>query len=274
MPYFVNNSFVKAGDTLGYISSRFMDEKIQSLQHQAEVESKLLESSITGEKESILENLRQKLIYAEQQYDLTKKNYDRSMILFQDSVIPLNEFEIAESTYENAKTAIDIAKSEYEVAKTGAKPEDIKLIEERISSFNKEIGFYNSMKKDYVLQSPFSGKMIFDLYSLNPVEYISITDTSGYMLYAPIKFNYRVYLKLNSQVEFTVPGTDTTLNAHLLEISNNVEFINTSQVVFTMSQVDNTSDIIFPGLTVQCKFVCDEISPWEYAKRTLNIFMR
>ncbi len=274
MPYFVNNSYVKAGDTLGFINSRFMDEKILNLQHQAEIESKLLESSKTGEKESFLENLRQKLIYAEQQFDLTKKDYDRSKVLFQDSVIAISEFEIAESAYDNAKTAISIAKSEYEMAKTGVKPEEIQLIEERILSYTKEIEFYTSMKKDYVLLSPFSGKMIFDLYSLNPVEYISISDTSGYMLYAPIKFNYRAFLKLNSQVEFEVPGTETTLAAHILEISNNVESINKTQVVFTMSQIDNPTDIIFPGLTVQCKFVCDEISPWDYAKRTLNIFMR
>lgn len=272
--YFVNNSFVKAGDTLGDISSRFMDEKIQNLQHQLDVESRLLESSKTGEKESILENLRQKLIYAEQQFDLTKKEYDRSNILFQDSVIAKSEFEIAETNYENAQTAIEIARSEYEVAKTGVKPEDVQLIEERISSYKKEIDFYNNMKKDYVLLSPFHGKMIFELYSLNPVEYISISDTSGYMLYAPIKFNYRTYLKLDSSVEFTVPGTETTLGAHILEISNNVESINKTQVVFTMSQIENPSDIIFPGLTVQCKFVCDKISLWEYAQRSLNIFMR
>jgi hypothetical protein len=274
LPYFVNNSYVKAGDTLGYISSRFMDEKIQARQHLADVESKLLESSLTGEKESILENLRQKLIYAEQQFDLTKKSYDRSLVLFQDSVIPPNEFEIAQTTFENARTAVNIAKSEYEVAKTGEKPEEIKLIEERISSYKKEIEFYDNMKNDYVLLSPFSGKMIFDLYALEPVEYISISDTSGYMLYAPIKFNYRVYLNLHSKIEFTVPGTETILNSHLLEISNKVDYINNSQVVFTMSEIENPSEIIFPGLTVQCRFVCDEVSPWEYAKRTLNIFMR
>jgi len=274
MPYFENNSFVKEGDTLGYIYSKYMDEQIEDLNNNLNVETKLLESSASGEKESILENLNQKLIYAQEQFDLTRKNYDRTKILFQDSLIPQSEYEISESAYENAKTAIQIARSEYEVARTGAKPEDLRLIQERIDSYKNEIEFYNEMKKDYVLKSPFSGKMIFDLYSLNPVEYISITDTSEYILYAPIKFNYRSYLKLNSVVGFTVPGTETSLIARVMEISNNVEFIKTSQVVFTMSQIDDPSDIIFPGLTVQCKFVCDQVSPWEYAKRTLNIFMR
>ena len=274
LPNLLNNTFVKEGDTLGYITSKFLDEKIQNLQNMIDVESKLLESSITGQKESILENLKQKLIYAEQLYDFSRINYERSLTLMKDSVIPQSEFDIAKTSYENSKTAIEIAKSEYEVAKTGVKPEDVKLIEERISSYAKEMNFYSRMKNDYVLISPISGKIVIDLYSMEPVEFISITDTSEYILYSPIKNIYRLYLKPESKTEFSIPGTNITSEAELLEIGSNAEFIFTNQVVFTILRIKDPSDNIYPGLTVQIKFTCDEITLWEYAQRSISIFFK
>jgi len=273
IPDLVNNSFVQAGDTIGYITSRFLDEKIQNLQNMIDVESKLLESSVTGQKESILENLRQKLIYAEQLYDFAKINYDRSSALFQDSVIPQSEFDIAKNSFDNAKTSIEIAKSEYEVAQTGVKPEDVKLIEERISSYTKEMYFYRKMKNDYVLISPIAGKIVIDLYSVEPVEYISITDTSEYILYSPIKNMYRVYLKPESKVDFAIPGTNATASAQIIEIGSNAEFIFRNQVVFIISRIENPSDDIYPGLSVEMKYTCDEITIWEYAGRSLSLFL-
>ncbi len=283
MPYLENNSFIKKGDTLGFIHSQFLDEKIQQLENAIEVESKMLASSKAGEKEPVVENLRQKMINASVNYDFAKKNFERAQILIKDSVIPDTEFELVENQYNNALSNVELTKSEYQVAITGIKPEEISLIEERITSYQKELLLSQQLKKEYVLAAPFDGKMIFDLYSLSqkPQDYISVTDTSFYVLYAPVKFNYRFYVDRQSNIEFTIPGTDQEMNAKIFEISNNVELISngvnvasSTQVIFVFAEIIGESQHIYPGLTVQCQFVCDNISLWEYAGRTLNIFMR
>jgi len=283
MPYLENNSFIKKGDTLGFIHSQFLDEKIQQIENSIEVESKLLASGKAGEKETVLENLRQKVINASVNYDFAKTNFERAQTLINDSVIADNDFEIIENQYNNALSNIELAKSEYQVALTGTKPEEISLIEERIKSYQKELLLSQKLKNEYVLAAPFAGKMIFDLYSLsqNPRDYISVTDTSYYVLYAPVKFNYRLYVDRQSIIEFTIPGTDQDMNAKIFEISNNVELISngvnvasSTQVIFVFAEIIGDSQHIYPGLTVQCQFVCDHISLWEYANRTLNIFIR
>ncbi len=274
LPVFKNNTFIQQNDTFGYIRSMFVEEKIQKFDNLILVEEAQLISSRTGEKASVVESLLQRLQLSKQQYGLCMKNYERALILFQDSVIPPNEFDNFETEYNNAFTNVNIARSEYESAKTGEKPEEIRLIREKINSYKKELAFYKYLESKYVLTSPFSGKVVIDLYSYNPEEFLCITDTSDYLLYALVKFNHRPYMNFNTNVEFRVPSTETMVTAHIFEISNNVDIIDSRQIVFTMAQIDNPSDLIFPGLTVQCKFICDTITLWEYSKRTLNIFIR
>lgn len=281
-PGMVNNSFINAGDTLGKIHSQFLDEKIQELENSIEVETRTLASGKTGEKQEIIENLRQKKINAEVNYDFARKNYERAQVLIRDSVIAHTEFELAENAFLNASSLVEISRSDYQVAATGLKPEDISLIEERIKSYQRELELSRRLKQDYTLKAPFGGKVIFDLYNLNlnPLDYLSISDTSCYLLYAPIRFNYRPYIDNNTSIEFRIPGTEQTLNARVYEISNNVELlpnglnvVSTTQVIFVFAEITDDSPLVFPGLTVQCKLKCDTILLREYARRTLNIFM-
>lgn len=281
-PTLENNSFVRLGDTIGLIKSQFLDEKIQELKNSIEVETKLLASGKTGEKQEIIENLRQKMVNADVNFGFARKNYERAQILIKDSVIADTEYEVIENLYYNALSQVELTRSDYQVAITGLKPEEISLIEERISSFKRELELSRRLKQDYTLTAPFSGKVIFDLYNinLNPLDYLSISDTTFFLLYAPVKFNYRPYLDNNVKVEFTIPGTDLILNARIYEISNNVELlpnglntVSTTQVVFVFAEITDISNLVFPGLTVQCKFKCEEILLREYPRRSMRIFM-
>ncbi len=88
-----------AGDTVGWLYSRLVDERITQLENLLIVQKQLLNTSATGEKTEIIENLRQKMLLAEQQYDFARKNYLRSETLFNDSVITASEFELAETAF-------------------------------------------------------------------------------------------------------------------------------------------------------------------------------
>jgi len=269
-----NNIIVQHGDTLGYLYSRLVDERIQKLENLLAIEYKQLKSSATGEKTEIVDNLKQKLTLAEQQFDLARKNYERSKILYQDSVITTNDFEIAENEYLSSLTNIEIARSAYEVAITGQKPEDIKLIEEKIASYKNEIEFLEDTKKSYLLISPVSGRMVFNHYLPNQTEYISITDTAAFILYIPVKFPYKAYLWNEMQVKFSIPGATEPLIAKVFDISDRVELIKSNQVVFVKALINTPSPLIVPGLNVECVFMGDDITLREYIKRTLDIFFR
>jgi hypothetical protein len=272
--YIINNAVVAIGDTLGYLYSRRVEERIQQLENLLAVEQRQLSSSTTGEKVEIINNLRQKMLLAGQQFDLAKKNYERAQVLFQDSVITANQFDQVESQYLTTKINIDITKSEYEIALTGEKPEMISLIREKIERYKREIEFLEETAQQYFLISPISGKLMFSQHSSAQHEYISIIDTSAFIVYVPVRFNYRSYLNYDLRVEFEIPGTEDIIEASIYDISNRIEFINSHQVVFIKAIVDQQSSLVIPGLSVQCKFYGDEITLREYIKRTLNIFLR
>ncbi len=269
-----NNIIVEHGDTLGYLYSRLVDERIQKLQNLLAVENKQLQSSATGEKIEIVDNLKQKLTLAEQQYDLSRRNFERSKILYRDSVITTNDFEIAENEYLSSLTNIEIAKSEYEIASTGQKPEEIKLIEEKIASYKNEIEFLEETKKSYLLTSPVSGRMVFNHYLPNQTEYISITDTTAFILYIPVKFPYKAYLSNKMKIHFSIPGATEQLIAEIFDVSDRVEIIKSNQIVFVKALIKTSSPVIVPGLNVECVFMGDDITLKEYIKRTLDIFFK
>ncbi len=270
----INNAVVAIGDTLGYLYSRRVEERIQQLENLLAVEERQLLSSMTGEKAEIIDNLRQKLLLADQQFDLAKKNFERALILFQDSVITANQFDQIESAYLTAKTTIDITKSEYQIALTGEKPEMISLIKEKIERYKREIEFLEGTAQQYFLLSPIRGKLMFSQHVSAQREYISIIDTSAFIVYVPVRFNYRPYLNHQLRFEFEIPGTEEIIGAKIYDISNRIELINSHQVIFIKAVVDQKSSLVIPGLSAQCKFYGDEITLREYIKRTLNIFLR
>lgn len=269
-----NNVVVKVGDTVGYLYSRLVEERLKQLENLLAVERKLLNSSTAGEKPEIIQNLKQKLTLAEQHFDYARKNYNRSLILFQDSVITATEFELAETDYLSAITNIDIAKSDYEVGLTGQKPEEIRLVEEQIRAYESEIDFLLETKSKYLILSPVSGKIVFNQFIPEQTEYISITDTSNYVLNIPVKVHYRQYLISNGMVEFSVPGVSQSFQAKVFDISDNVQLLISNQVFFVKAIITDNSPLIAQGLSVQCTFHGEEITIREYLNRTLDIFFR
>lgn len=273
-----NNAYVIQDDTVGWLYSRMMEEKIKQLENLILVHKQLLNSSQTGEKAEIVENLRQKMILAEQQYDFASKNYERSKVLFEDSVITANEYEIAETAFLTAATNIGIAKSEYEIAITGEKPEEIKLIEEQILAYEDEIRFLKETKTSYLLTSPISGKLVFNNYLPEHYEYLSVTDTAGYILYIPVKVQYRPYLYDNMTVEIIVPGSNERLKAKVFDISDKVDNIVANmivyQVVFVKALIENKSPVIAPGMSVQSVLSGDRVTIKEYIRRSIDIHFR
>lgn len=269
-----NNSKVSHGDTLGYLFSRLIEERYQRLGNQLAIEQRQLQSSLSGEKDEVVENLRQKLVLAEQQLNQIKMNFERMKVLYSDSVITPARFEDEENQYLSAITNVDIAKSNYGIAVTGEKPENIALIQESISRYKREINFLEGTKQQYVLVSPIDGKLILNQHLPNQANYISIMDTSAFVIYIPIRFQYKQYLNDNMRFEFVVPGTDQPIKATIIDVSDRVDMINSHQVIFVKALVVNQSPLIVPGLSVQSRFIGESITLREYIQRTLNIFLR
>lgn len=267
------NPVISRGDTLGRLTSRLIDERIEHLENQLAIDQRLLESSKTGEKNEIIENLLQKKTLAKQQMELAKINYQRIKALFEEEVVPESDFETAENEYQKALTNVEIAASDYRVASTGQKPEEISVIEERILSYRREIDFLLTTKKEYLIISPLSGKLIINQLMPAIGEYISIYDTSEYIIYAPVKYRYRPYLSADMQINFSTQNTEEEVKAEIFNIADRVDNILGSQVILVKARVATPTESIITGMSVNATFVGEPITLREYIKRTIEIFI-
>ena len=268
---FDNGSMVLEGDTIGEINSFYLNEKINKLKNLIAIENAILESSMTGDKPPVVKSLEQKYYLAQQAFDLAQRNFNRTEVLYKDTITPLAEFENAENNLKSAELNVSIAHNDYMAASSGVKPQEIKLIKEQIKSYNEELALMLDLKKQYLITAPLSGRLTYNS-GKDITELLSVIDIQEYSLYSPVKISNQHYLKLNSKIQFSIEGADREFTAQLYEVYDKVEIINNQQLVLTKSIIDQESDFINPGLTVQCKHVCDTITIWEYSQRAMRIF--
>lgn len=264
---------IKKGDTIGYLYSQLMEEKIQSLENLIAIERRILETGTSGQKTEIIENARQKLILAEQQFEIARKNFSRIRQLFEENLISLEEYENAESQLDQAKTNVNIARTHYNDVQTGLKPEEIKVITERIKAYENELEFLRQTRLNYILLSPLEGIVHTLQYSaLQQNVYVSVADTTEFVLSAPVRIQFFPYLKEIQKISITIPGVSDTFEAIPFQISAQVEWIGGQQVVFVKGKVENAAEIPLKGLTVYCRFIGQKIPLKVYLKRTLEIY--
>jgi len=129
-------------------------------------------------------------------------------------------------------------------------------------------------KKEYLIISPLSGKLVVNQFFQTQGDYISIYDTSEYILYVPVKYRYRPYLDPKMRISFTIQSTDEVVEAQIFTISDRVDQIFGNQVIFVKAKVFSANNSVLTGLSVQAKFYGEPITLREYIKRTIEIFIR
>ena len=261
------NSFVKKSDTIAYIHSYFIENELIRLRNLEAMAGAELIAEETGEKQELIDMAKQKHEYAKQQLDLDKKNFNRQKKLFNDSIISQAEFEIYENTYSLAKINVQIAHNDLLSLQTGEKSEEIEYIEKKIESYSKEIRTLEHLQKQYYIKPPIDG---FVSFRAGNESIITVSDSSKFILKIPVKIHNLQYLKTITAIKFSVPGYDDIIDASFIDLDENVNFQANQQMVVAKALI-NTSFKIYPGMAVQCRVICDEITIFEFLKRGIHL---
>jgi len=273
-PAIIDKKSISMNDTVGIISSRFVLEQIYQKENQIAIEIKLLQSSVSAEKDEIIEELRQKVNLATHAFDYASAQFERIELLYNDSIIATTEYETGEANFLTSKSDLEIARAAYNTALTGVKPGEARLIEEKIKTLQNELDFLKQTNDSYKLLSPIGGQLEFNAAMNETGEYISIIDTNSFIIYAPVKLQFLPYLTKDFKMSFIINGTQKTMGATIYEIGNKLENIGSQQVVFIKARVSDPSQIIVNGLKVDCTFSGNDIALREYIKRTLKIYLQ
>jgi hypothetical protein len=266
----VSGNSITTRDTLAVIHSFFIDNEITRLENLKQVEQAALNVTLTGQKQTLIDQSRRELEYARQQFDLEQKNYERQKKLYLDSVVSQSEFEIYENKYNLAMINVQIGEKELLTIETGAKNEEVDYIKQKIDSYNKEIQTLKDIKEQYYIKSPIDG-----ILSFNRVVdgIITISDTSQYILKIPVKITNVQYLNSISGIKFSIPGSREKIDASFVCIDENVNLSLSSkqQHILAKALIKRGIEGIYPGMAVACQVYCDEVTIFEYIKRSINL---
>ncbi len=263
-----SGDFITQDDTIAFIHSYFIENEIIQLENLKDVELATMNTSTVGQKQELIDEQKQEVHYAEQQQVLAEKNYNRQLSLFNDSVISLAEFEIYETSFKLAKTNVEIEQSELNSLMTGEKQEDIRLIQQKIDSYTREIETLDKLKDQYYIKSPIDGVVNFKS-ALNGI--LTVSDTSQFLLKIPVKMYNIQYLDRISAIRFSIPGYNDKIDASFIDLDENVNLMSNQQMVIAKALIEGKARKIYPGMAVQCKVMCDEITIFEFLKRGIHL---
>jgi len=264
----ISGEYLNSSDTIAYIHSYYIDNEIAKLSNLKKVEEDALKMQTSGEKESLIEQANQRYNFAKKEYELANKNYNRQKKLYNDSIISTAEFEVYESTNNLAEINVQIAYSEIVTLQSGSKDEEINYIQQRIDSYSRELELHEALKSQYFIVPPISGILN---YNTSEFGILSVSDTSGYILKIPVKVTNIQHLAKISGIKFSVPGYSDKLDAAFIDLDDNVNLLPNQQMVIAKALISGGQLKLYPGMAVQCKVICDEITLFQYLKRGIQV---
>jgi hypothetical protein len=274
---FTDNVVVKKGDTIGFIGSYLLEEKLGQLKGSLNEEQAYLLTIKSGEKSSLLDGAKRKLEQAIQDFELQTKNYDRQKALYEKQLIPAAEYEIALKAFQLAKTNVELAKSNLLTVETGEKPELINYSNVKIGSVVDQLRLLNFRLQSYALIAPFDGKIVTKKQALNDptatsYNFLHLIDTSEYIVLLPIELYQRKYI--NDQIKFTtsITSEDKIIDGVYAGENQDVEITGARKQVYIVKGSIRPEGINIPyGIYASCTINCGKVTLFEYIKRKIRV---
>lgn len=266
----MSNGFIAAGDTIGIIYSSEAEECLTELNGQLLIAQANLAVNSGGKKESIINEVEQRLAYAKAEAVEQQKILSRLQGLYQKEFISQEEYEIAQGKANLLKIEISIAESELEAVTTGEKPEKINLINSQIEALQQDIAVLQKRLHSFAITSPFAGK-VSRFFSSDTL--LIISDVSAFVALIPVKLNDCAYISKTQGVRIDHNGSVITDKGQLLALDNEIRFLNGEQIRVATALLTEYSGDLLPGMISRCKISCQPVTALEYVKRLLNFIL-
>jgi hypothetical protein len=259
-----SGSQIMADDTIAVVYSNEIERQIENLKGQIVSAKASLSLNLTGEKQAIIDQENKTLEYAIKQAEEQKKILDRIVVMYEKGFVSQEEFEMTKGTYDLSNINISISKARLQTVESGAKQEQIGLINSQIISLENELAVLQKRFKGFTIISPLSG---FVNRKTNSDTLMTISDVSEFILINPVKVNDKKFISDSASIDIYAVGKKQNVIANVIEIDNSVEIVNGIQVVTVTSIVNGKGKDIIPNLVVDCYIHTGKLSPIDYLVR-------
>ena len=253
--------FINEGDTIGSVYSNETDRQIINLKSEIVLTRASLSINLSGEKESLIRQEKERLDYAIKQAEEQRKILSRLKALFERGLVAQEEYEIAQGTAELNDINVAISRATLESVETGAKPELIKFFNAQVSSLEKELSVLEKRYNGLTLISPISGTI--DRQTNNDTLLV-LNDVSDFVIIIPVNILEKRYINLPVSVDVYLNNKKQSINAELVSIDNKVRLLNGVQVIVGSVRLDGNLETFMPGMMVECYINLGSFSVYEY----------
>lgn len=254
-------------DTIANIYSNETEKKILKLQGDLAIEKANLNISTGPQKQSVIDEAKKKLDYARRQLLEQERLFIRDAAQFESELISKEDYEISKGAVELFKINVQIAEEKLNTVSTGAKSEEINLIEAKITSLENEISILYDKFSQFILLSPITG-IIERSFSHDTL--LVISDTTEYLIMAPITMDDYKYVTVGDEVDIYVDQFDVILTGKVYATENKVRFANNNPYYITYIEIIDKINLPLLGLRIETEINCSEIPLRNYFLEFLN----
>jgi hypothetical protein len=258
---------ISKSDIIGSIFSNELEIRLTSLRGKLIVAEALLKQNLSGEKESLIKEAEENLVYLRKKAEVDKRIYLRQEKLFEKNLISEEEYEVYKNTSELNSIEIAIAEAQLHSISSGEKSEQINFIKAQITALKSEISMLEKKADNFIFTSPING-FVKSLQVGDTL--LVIADSSQYVLTVQVPLEKYNYISCVPGAIVTIPFHNKIAAATLGSINNSVQYLSSKPVVIGTAIVSESSNDFMPGLLVKCDIECGEIEIAEYIKRIFN----
>jgi hypothetical protein len=253
--------YVSKGDTIIYIISTDVEERIISAAGDLAIAKATLKSLISGEKQALVEEAKARLGYNAKQIEDQKINVSRVEALRTKGLGSDVEYETQKWMLDLYEVERGIYKAQLDNLITGVKPEERELLTTQVNALEATLNSIRERMTKLAIVSPISGR-VGVVYS--PDTLMSIINDKEIVLHTAIKTKDIELFSAGQHLHLKFGDKEKKIEGEVLTISREVDIVNGEQVAFASILVDNSDGKLMSGMVIENYIEVREMSFWEY----------
>ena len=224
-----------------------------------------LKVSMSGDKESIVNQYAKQLELAKAEMKKQKHVVDRLQNLYIKKFISDEEFQLASDELKTLQLAVESKQAELNAVRSGEKQEEINRLITYIHSIDDELKTIEKQLSDLTITSPFSGyiERSFGIDTL-----LILTELDRFLVTVPVPVTDESLIDKSSKIIVTIGGNE--IYADIIEISNAIYKMGSEDNLLVHALITRTGQTLHPGMITEVKIKGKKINMLPYFANVLN----
>jgi len=240
----ISQGAVVAGDTLGWLYSSTLSDRIVSLEGNINTLKASLEFERSGNKATEVRAARLRLTYAETRLEEQQKILERTKSLLDSKVIPQQEYDLEIRRERLDVIRVSIAEADLGSALSGAQTRKLDVFRSQIADEETKLALARDVLAQMTFISPITGQLFFPL-AVDTLLTIEQVDTLIVTL--PIQGGSHNRVDWTSQVYLKGPDFELRITPEQMQVDDRILRVGGEQLILVRIRIDNTAGLLVPG---------------------------